>query len=324
MEALLLGRKAAANDLSVYAYCMTRGKAEAPLKYEEAMKRTEQMLAHVTHYYLDYDLRKVDKWVRDFFHPRTLKETLAAFDYCVEQGDWFLAACLCGILHHQRPGFLSYPASHLVPYLRSKLFPRMEYPELYSYRALAPRISRKIQRAYRRPRIEQPWSHEDYDIRMGDARCLPFENESMDLVLTSPPYYGALSYARDNRLRLWFLGERNWQDLDRRLTAKEQIYEEQMGDCLKEMHRILKFGRYCILVVGEVIRNGRTRDTAKVLGGLAQSATQGGFSVNCVVDDLIPDIRRSRRRTKTTRIEKILVLQKTTKESSSLSFLRIS
>ena len=33
-----------------------------------------------------------------------------------DEGDYFLSACLMGIFHHVRPGFLSCPASYLVPY----------------------------------------------------------------------------------------------------------------------------------------------------------------------------------------------------------------
>jgi hypothetical protein len=310
LEALLLGRKAAANDLSIYAYCLTLGKASAPYQHDEAVARAERMLTYVAEHRRENDLRKVDKWVRSFFNPETLKETLSAFEYCREQEDWFLASCLCGILHHQRSGFLSYPASHLVPYLRSNLFPRDDFPELYSYRALAPRILSKIERAYRRPEIKQTWTRDAYEIQMCDARSLPFRDNSVDFILTSPPYYGALSYARDNRLRLWFLGERNWKELDKRLTSRIGLYEEQMGDCLEEMYRILKPGKYCVLIVGEVVNNGKTRDTGQVLCRLAQDVTQKSFLINCVVEDPIPDDRRSRRRTKTTLSEKILVLQK--------------
>jgi hypothetical protein len=310
LEALLAGRKAAANDLSIYAYCITKGKLDAPKTYEEAAYRTEKMLAYVARHWKDHDLRKVDKWVRRFFHPRTLKETLAAFTYSRRKNEWFLTACLCGILHHQRPGFLSYPASHMVPYLRSRLFPRAHYPELYAYRPLADRIRRKVEHVYRRSYIEQAWTRDEYDVQMTDARSLPFRNTSMDFILTSPPYYGALDYARDNRLRLWFLGEQDWHRLDRRLTAKERIYEEHMGESLREAHRILKRGKYCVLIVGEVERNGKTWDTANVLAALAHRVTSGGFSVDCMVEDDIPDIRRSRRGTKTTRMEKFLVLQK--------------
>lgn len=310
LEALLTRRKAAANDLSTYAYCVTKGKAEAPTDCEEAIRQTEKMLRYVARHWKYQDLRRIDRWVRDFFHPITLKETLAAFEYCRRTKNCFLAACLSGILHHQRPGFLSYPASHMVPYLRPHLFPRDCYPELYGYRPLAERITKKVKRAYRRSAIKQAWTHADYDVRMSDARRLPFQEASMDFILTSPPYYGALDYARDNRLRLWFLGERDWQRLNEHLTARDRIYEEHMEGCLREMHRILKRGRYCVLIVGEVQRNGKTRDTGAVLAALAQKATGNGFALECAIEDEIPDIRRSRRGTKTTRLEKILVFKR--------------
>ena len=309
LEALLLGRKALANDLSIYANCLTKAKLSAPATLEGAKRRVEFMIRYVEKQKDHYDHRRVSKWVRCFFHPATLGEILAAFDYCERRGDSFLAACLCGILHHQRPGFLSYPASHMVPYLRTSLFPRGEYPQLYEYRSLAERIRSKIERVYRRP-PDTPWERSDYQVNKRDARRLPFATASADLILTSPPYYGALDYARDNRLRLWFLGVCDWHALDKRLTSDGRVYERHMRACLKEMYRVLKPARYCVLIVGEVQRNGITKDTGAVLGAMAAEATGGGFSVDCVVEDEIPDIRRSRRGSKTTRIEKILVLQK--------------
>jgi SAM-dependent methyltransferase len=310
LEALLMERKAAANDVNLYAYCVTRGKLEAPATYECAISRTLAMLSYVRSHWKDYDLRSVDCWVRSFFHRRTLKEVLAAFEYCRVKRDWFVAACLCGILHHQRPGFLSYPASHMVPYLRPLLFPREKYPELYGYRPLAERICHKVERAYRRPNRERSWTREDYCVRRRDARALPFHDASVDFILTSPPYYDALDYARDNRLRLWFLGEREWERVDRRLIGERKSYERDMEQCFREMHRVLKPGRNCVLIVGEVNRDGRTEDTGAVLGEIARRATGGGFALECVIEDEIPDIRRSRRGTKTTRVEKILVFNK--------------
>jgi hypothetical protein len=87
-------------------------------------------------------------------------------------------------------------------------------------------------------------------------------------------------------------------------------YEKSMRSCLREMHRVIKEGKFCVLVVGEVQRNGETRDTGAILSKLAQEVTSGSFHIDCVLEDKIPDIRRSRRGTKTTRIEKIIVLAK--------------
>ena len=43
----------------------------------------------------------------------TLREVLAAFSLFREQQDFFLNACLLGIMQHVRPGFLSFPASRM-------------------------------------------------------------------------------------------------------------------------------------------------------------------------------------------------------------------
>jgi len=123
-------------------------------------------------------------------------------------------------------------------------------------------------------------------------------------------YYGALDYARDNRLRLWFLGCENWKALDAKLTANRKVYLPQMADCLKEMYRVLKPGSYCVLVLGDVERDGKTRRTAEILADLSREITQGGFEIDTIYDDRIPDIRRSRRKTKTTKFERILLLRK--------------
>lgn len=310
LESLLLGRRAKANDLSPYAFCVTQGKVSAPKTLASAEARCEELIEYVGDHYATYDLRNVDPWVREFFHPRTLREVLAAFQFCRRKRDFFLAACLCGILHHQRPGFLSYPASHMVPYLRTTLFPPADFPGLYAYRPLADRLRKKVKRAYRRTETPLGWTKRDYEITKTDARSLPFRDASMDLILTSPPYYDALDYARDNRLRLWFLGQRDWRNLQPRLIKGNTKYENHMRQCLREMYRLLKPGKTCVLIVGEVQRNGSTRDTGEVLGNLAQEVSSGRFAVDCVVEDRIPDIRRSRRGTKTTRIEKILVLRK--------------
>ncbi len=132
----------------------------------------------------------------------------------------------------------------------------------------------------------------------------------MGAIVSSPPYFGALDYARDNRLRLWFLGCEDWKELDNALTASRKVYLPQMSHCLREMYRVLKEGSHCVLVLGDVERDGKTRRTAEILGDLAVEVTGGGFSVEQIYDDRIPDDRRTRRRTKTTKFERILIMRK--------------
>ncbi len=44
------------------------------------------------------------------------------------------------------------------------------------------------------------------NIRMGDARRMPLENNSVDLVLTSPPYLNAIDYMRCSKFSLVWMG----------------------------------------------------------------------------------------------------------------------
>jgi len=139
---------------------------------------------------------------------------------------------------------------------------------------------------------------------------MPIPNATVNAIITSPPYFKALDYARDNRLRLWFLGCKDWENLDASLTTKAKVYLPQMKHCLLEMHRVLKPKSYCVLVVGDVEQNGKTKRTAEILAEIARDTTYGSFQVESIYDDLIPDERRSRRGTQTTKIERVLVMRK--------------
>jgi SAM-dependent methyltransferase len=310
LEAALMGRNALANDLSPYAYTLTRGKLEAPARYDQAVSRACSLADEVERHAPDVDTGDIPEWVAEFFHAQTLKEVVLAFRLLREREDYFLLACLCGILHHQRPGFLSYPSSHLVPYLRKSKYPPEEYPSMYEYRDLRSRLLAKVKRAYRRTGFSPEWSSRTFDVYQVNSMDLPIENGRVDAIISSPPYFGALDYARDNRLRLWFLGCEEWKELDSSLTANSKVYLPQMAECIREMHRVLRSGGYCILVLGDVERNGTTRRTAEILSELSTEVTEGRLVTDQIYDDYIPDERRTRRRTSTTKFERILVMHK--------------
>ena len=310
LEAALSGRRAWANDLSPYAYTLTRGKLEAPGSLGIAVETAGALIDAAERDAPGVDLDAIPDWVREFFHPDTLRETYASFRILRQEEDYFVTACLLGILHHVRPGFLSYPASHLVPYLRKSKYPPDEFPEMYAYRDLRSRLLAKVKRAYRRHNLPPGWERREYGVWQTNSMSLPIESATVDAIISSPPYFGALDYARDNRLRLWFLGCKDWKELDGSLTASKKVYLPQMSKCLQEMNRVLKPGGYCVLVLGDVERSGKTRRTAEILASLAVEVTQSRFAVETIYDDRIPDERRSRRGTRTTKLERILVMRK--------------
>ena len=310
-EAALAQRQAWSNDLSPYAYVLTRGKLEAPKSGRVALLRLKNVLNEIESEKRSINLDEIPEWVRDFYHPDTLREIVTAFKILKDDDDYFLMSCLLGILHHVRPGFLSYPASHLVPYLRTNKYPPDEYPKMYLYRDVASRLIAKVERAYKRPLLPKTWTEHKFKIFQENTMNLSIKSEAVDAIISSPPYFGALDYARDNRLRLWFLGCEEWKKLDDSLTANSKVYLSQMAVCLQEMSRILKPNAYCILVLGDVDRDGKLKRTAEILADLAVETTNNQFIVHKIYDDRIPDERRSRRLTKTTKYERILVMQKT-------------
>ncbi len=309
LEAALLGRHTIGNDLSPYAYTITYAKLFAPESAKAALDLAEHYLTEIEAKSPHRTLEDVPGWIQGFFHPRTLREILVAVEVLQRDSSFFLLACLMGILHHVRPGFLSYPASHLTPYLRSKKYPPDHYPDMYRYRDLRSRLLAKVERAYRRHIPIAP------SVRRRALSCnamsLPLPDASVDAIISSPPYFGALDYARDNRLRLWFLGVHDHKDLERSLTANDKVYVPEMRQCLSEFARVLKPSAPCVLVLGDVTRNGRHRCTADTISQLASEAGDGKlFQKESLLDDTIPDERRSRRGTKTTLVERILTLRR--------------
>lgn len=306
LEAALMGRHPAAADASPYAYVLAMGKLDPPSSTEEGLTRLKKRLRGASRRHVD--LRSIPAWVRAFFHPETLREAVAFADECAHQGDYFLLSCLLGILHHQRPGFLSYPSSHLVPYLRTNNFPRDEFPALYERRELAPRMEKKVLRA-----LSSPESLSVIKAARGAAKRASIEElrvrRQFDAIMTSPPYMNALDYVRDNRLRMWFL-DRNTTNYAPEPTDKREAFRSSVLGLAKRAVPRLRPGGTCVLVVGETITRRRQRQhpAELLLGWLEELAPS--LKLQEVVEDEIPDVRRTRRKAQGTKKELFLVLNK--------------
>ncbi len=69
-----------------------------------------------------------------------------------------------------------------------------------------------------------PASHQD--IRLGDAKKIDFfaEHESIDLIVTSPPYLNNYDYADRTRLETYFLGKyESWADISREVRSRLMV-----------------------------------------------------------------------------------------------------
>ncbi len=118
-------------------------------------------------------------------------------------------------------------------------------------------------------------------FEIGDARNLPIEDNSIDAIITSPPYSFAIDYAENDRPQLEYLGY-NVLELKEEMiglkgkSRKEKLanYFEDMNKVLSEMHRVLKKDKYAVIVIGSNdIQTGGIRLETKV----EEMASENGF-----------------------------------------------
>ncbi|CEJ49182.1 conserved hypothetical protein [Xanthomonas citri pv. bilvae] len=300
LEAAQGQRKVIASDTNPYACLLTKAKISPPDTIEEALARLHRAWGRASKRIIGAD--DAPEWVQKFFHPETLRSALALFDELIDSREHFLASCLLGILHHQRPGFLSFPSSHLIPYLRENKFPRDVFSEMYESREVLPRMEAKLARSYK---IHSPLSVPGI-VKRSSVAGLTVRGK-VDALITSPPYMNALDYRRDNRLRLWFL-DRATENYFPEPTDKKEGLRRMSLDLAQLAASCVKRGGYVVLVVGEVVQRKRltSHPSENFLAALMSTER---FALRKAIRDEIPDIRRSRREGRATKTEHILVLQ---------------
>ena len=304
-----LGYNVVGSDLNYYAFVLTQGKINPCNSFREAESKLNKYKILAEHKAKAIEITNVPEWVKVFFNEYTLKEILAWVYYLKKNKEWFLLANLLGILHHQRPGFLSYPSSNGAPYLRSKKYPPDKFPEMYEYRNVYEKLYNKVKRSFRSvPEL-------DYNIErvaiFGDATKIHLKKYNITTIITSPPYMRALTYARDNRLRLWFLGETDWKELDKIISPAKIDYIEIMRKCFKKWAKIQSAGDKCIVIIGDVITNykGGKLSLSEIMIDLAKK-------YYCVIEtysDPIPETKKVVKGNNSIKKEIVLVFERNEK-----------
>ncbi len=119
-------------------------------------------------------------------------------------------------------------------------------------------------------------------------------DNSIDLIVTSPPYFTAQSYAWDNWLREWYLGF-DFKEVrkDTLHTSVEDKYRHAMREHLEQAYKAMKSKRWAFYVVGDVIKKVKAGAykiiTAEII---AQEAQDCGFHVELIINDNIPETSR--------------------------------
>lgn len=127
-------------------------------------------------------------------------------------------------------------------------------------------------------------------LEIADARKLPLPDNSVDGVITSPPYSIALNYVENDAHSLEALG----YDLERikddfigvRGSGKRRfdLYEEDMEQAYAEIARVLQPNRKAAIVLGNITFQGEELDT---VGNCIRHCENHGLRLTAKIDKLI-------------------------------------
>ncbi|EOT7376552.1 DNA methyltransferase [Enterobacter cloacae] len=306
LEAWLKGRDAIGTDLNPYACLISRAKLNPymPQNIENVLEQLDCYDKLAGKIKSSISLDDIPEWVKEFYNPETLTDLLAWIKVLKSSKDDFALACLLSLAHHQRPGFLSYPSSHTVPYLRTKKFPPMEFPELYEYRPVFPRLKKKILRVYNSlPSLDFTLSRSVFQQNASSIATA----RKVDAIITSPPYMGQLDYARDNRLRLYLMGVENWSDLNKEISPSATRFVEQFSSCLNSWRKNLRHGGKLAIFVGTT-----TNSTKKRLDDIVIDLINNewpDYELTDTISSEIPESRRARKNCKGSVAESLLIFE---------------
>jgi tRNA G10 N-methylase Trm11 len=153
----------------------------------------------------------------------------------------------------------------------------------------------------------EDWRLGSISALQGDARSIELPSSSVDAVIFSPPYSFAIDYLKNDAEQLAYLGfdpgklRNDMVGLRMKGRKKVHAYFEDMRKVLQEIHKVLKPGKYCTIIVGsnskQMARILRVEDVAiaGIEERLIEQALQMGFSLEEKIIRQITGIANSMR-----------------------------
>ena len=137
--------------------------------------------------------------------------------------------------------------------------------------------------AFNKIRAELGLKLGSWHVIWGDARHLPFKDGYFDGIVFSPPYSFALDYLENDRVQLEYLGI-DVDSLKRHMiglrgdsvNAKLALYFKDMRTFFSECYRVLKPGKFCVMVIGS---NTAQTGGVRLEEPLARIAKECGFEI---------------------------------------------
>jgi len=127
-------------------------------------------------------------------------------------------------------------------------------------------------------------------IDIGDSRNLKLKDNSIDGIVTSPPYSIALDYVKNDSHALEALGFSTKEIREEFIgvrgsgSKRIELYNADMMKSIEEMFRVLKEGKFCVIVLGDASYLGKKIETVNFTINYAEKI---GFKLLKNIDKII-------------------------------------
>lgn len=257
VEAALLGRVPWGNDVNPLSIVMTRPRLNPPT--------IQQLSARLQCIPLD-DPADTPEDLLVFFHPKTLRAISSLKKYLLERrraanmdnvDEWLALVALNRLTGHSNGFFSVYtlPPNQAVS-VKSQQKINERRNQVPPPRDVAQIILKKTRQllgdvdAATRARLESV--SPKALLLTGPAHATPqIPNDSIALVVTSPPFLNVVQYATDNWLRCWFLGI-DAKTVKLTVPKKLEDWQAAMTQVFHELYRVLRPGGHVAFEVGEI------------------------------------------------------------------------
>ena len=269
IEAKLLGCNVIGNDVNPLSTILT-----APRLCEQSLKKITQRIKQITLPKLEIE----DEDLLVFFEKQTLSELYAWRSYfkarqaksIFDEVDAWLQMTACNRLTGHSKGFFSVytlpPNQATTLHAQRKInAKRSQKPEYRNTKELILKKSKSLLRQ----KLPNNYNATTSTLLCRSADATPeIQDESVQLIVTSPPFLDIVNYVGDNWMRNWFCQckpepGKLWQ------LRKLEDWTGKMSASLKEMRRVLKPEGRIALEVGEVRKGKFKLEEQIILAGKA-------------------------------------------------------
>ena len=194
-----------------------------------------------------------------FFHPETLRQLVLLRTALIQSplgktGSWIRMVALSRLTGHS-PGFFSVrtlPPNQAIT-VAAQLALNARHHLVPAARNIAAIILKKSSSLLRDAIRPDPIFSGTHQFWTGRAESRSgLKDDSVDLVVTSPPFLDVVDYRRDNWLRCWFAGIDS--EAAPRCTRSLAEWTSQLTAAMVEIHRVLRPGGHAAVEVGEIRR----------------------------------------------------------------------